>query len=60
MQDYQLLRVPEVCFMLSIGRSTVYELINSGELKAVRIGKAVRVSRGAIDAYVTRLEAANG
>jgi excisionase family DNA binding protein len=39
-----LLRVNEVAEALALSRSTVYELIRSGEIKSIRIGRATRVS----------------
>ncbi len=47
-----LLRAEEVARLLSLGRSTVFALMKSGELPSVRIGRAVRVPREAIDEFV--------
>ena len=38
-----LLRVSEVSDALGLGRSKTYELIASGKIKSVRIGRSVRV-----------------
>ncbi len=38
-----LLRMPEVATILGIGRSTVYELVQRGDLPAVHVGRAVRI-----------------
>jgi excisionase family DNA binding protein len=38
-----LLTIPQVAAALSLGRSTVYELVQRGELPVVHIGRAVRV-----------------
>ena len=38
-----LLRPAEVAVMLGIGKSKTYELIGSGVIPSVRIGKCVRV-----------------
>ena len=43
-----LLTASEAGKVLRIGRSKVYELIRSGELKSIRIGKQIRVPRDAI------------
>jgi excisionase family DNA binding protein len=41
----KLLTIKEVCSRLAISRSKLYELLRSGQLGAVRIGKrGVRVS----------------
>jgi excisionase family DNA binding protein len=39
----QLLDIPEVARRLSIGRTTVYSLINQGGLPTVKIGSATRI-----------------
>ena len=39
----RLLRVREVAQMLSLGRSMIYELMNSGRLPSVKIGNARRI-----------------
>ncbi len=40
----QLLNVPEVARLLSIGRTKVYDLIKNEGLPSVRVGSALRVS----------------
>lgn len=40
-----LLRVTEVARLMSLSRSTVYQLVAKGEIQVVRIGSAVRVPR---------------
>lgn len=50
-----LLTVEDAAERLSLGRTKVYELIRSGELEAVRIGKSRRVPADALDAYVAGL-----
>ena len=45
--------------LLGVGRSTVYELIRTGELPAIKIGRrSRRVTRAAIDAYLADRAAA--
>jgi excisionase family DNA binding protein len=46
-----LLRLPEVAARLGLGRSTVYELIQRGELPVVRV---VRVPAAALQRWVER------
>jgi len=53
--DTLLLRPDEVAKTLSVGRSTVYELMRSGALISVRIGACRRVPRAAVQAYVEAL-----
>lgn len=49
-----LLKVTEAADALAIGRSTVYELIAGGHLETVHIGRAVRVTRASVEAFVER------
>ncbi len=50
--DQILLRAEEVASALSIGRSKAYEMIASGELPVVRIGRSVRGSAEALREWV--------
>ena len=52
-----LLTVPQVAGQLGIGRSSVYRLIDAGTLPTVAIGRARRVTRAALLAYVEGLAA---
>ena len=47
------LKVSEVAEELRINRGTAYEMVSSGQLPAVRIGKSLRVSRHELDRFVT-------
>lgn len=47
-----LLRIPEVAAELRLGRSSIYQLIQNGELPVVRVGRAVRVARADLEAWV--------
>lgn len=51
-RDPLLLSVPAAARMLSLGRTTVYTLIASGELETISIGRCRRVPRAAIEAFV--------
>ena len=48
----QFLTVAEVAKALRISNMTVYRLINSGELAAVRVGKSYRLREEDVDRYV--------
>jgi excisionase family DNA binding protein len=50
------LKVPEAAARLGLGRSKVYELIASGELQIVRVGRAVRVPARAVEDFASRME----
>lgn len=47
-----LVTVEEAAGMLRIGRTKVYELIATGQLRSIRIGAARRVPVGALEALV--------
>lgn len=47
-----LLTAAEVADQLRVSTMTVYRLIRSGELAAVRVGRNYRVRRGDLDAYL--------
>ena len=49
---------PDAAALLGVGRSTVYELIRTGELPAIKIRRCRRVTRAAIDAYLADRAAA--
>jgi excisionase family DNA binding protein len=51
----RLLRVEEAARLLNIGRAAVYDLIRSGRLQSLKIGKSRRVPREAIDRVITQL-----
>ena len=47
-----LLRAEEAAKLLSLGRTTVFALMASGDLPCVRVGRAVRVPRVAVERWV--------
>jgi excisionase family DNA binding protein len=49
-----LLTIVEAARVLSIGRTTMYELIGAGEITVVHIGRAVRVPVSELEAFVGR------
>lgn len=51
----ELLTLDQVAAVLKIGRTSVYELLNSGALPSVTIGRSRRVLRSDLDAYIARL-----
>ena len=51
-----LLRIPEVAETLGIGRTKIYEMIATGELPTVRIGRAVRISVTTLQKWVEERE----
>lgn len=55
----ELLRGEDVQRILSISKTTYWELIWSGQLRSVRIGRAVRIPREALDDYKRSLPSAS-
>jgi excisionase family DNA binding protein len=51
-QDRLLLRVEEAARLLSIGTTLTYELVGRGVLPHVRLGRAVRVPRAALEEWI--------
>ena len=46
--------------VLSVGRTTIYQLIRTGELHAVHVGGSCRISWAELERYVMRLDAGAG
>lgn len=49
-----LITLEEFQDILQIGRTTAYQLLNSGEIKAFRIGRFWKIPRAAVTEYVSR------
>jgi len=50
--DQLLMRAEEVAKALGLGRSKIYEMVQSGALPVVRFGRSVRIPRAALEAWV--------
>lgn len=48
------LRVEELIPVLGIGRNTAYELVRSGQIRSVRIGRQLRIPKDAILDFLTQ------
>lgn len=49
----KILTVNDVAEMLYVGRNTIYDLLNSGQLKGFRIGsKSWRIPKKSLDDYI--------
>ncbi len=46
-----LLTVPESARYLGVGRKKIYELIEWGELKAVKLGHSVQIEKESLDLF---------
>ena len=43
-----VLRVEDLMPILDIGRNTAYELVRSGQIRSVKVGRQIRVPRDAV------------
>lgn len=49
-----VLRVEELAKVLCIGRNAAYELLRSGKIRSVRIGKCYRIPREALIEFLLK------
>jgi len=49
LKDVRFLTVAEVADMMRVSRMTVYRLVHSGELPAIRFGRSFRVPESAVE-----------
>ncbi|MFP5254869.1 MAG: helix-turn-helix domain-containing protein [Acidimicrobiia bacterium] len=54
-----LLTIPEAGRLLGLGRSTMYELIGSGEVEVIHIGRAARIPVDSVERLIARLRSAS-
>lgn len=50
-----LLTIPEACAMIRVGRTKFYQLLNAGEIKAVKIGKKALIKSSELEKWVCTL-----
>jgi excisionase family DNA binding protein len=48
----RFLTVAEVAELMRVSKMTVYRLVHSGEMPAVRVGRSFRVPQDALDEYL--------
>ena len=48
------LRVEDLMPILNIGRNTAYELVRSGQVRSIRIGRQLRIPKDAVQEYLTK------
>ena len=48
------LRVEDLMPILGIGRNTAYELVRSGQIRSVRIGRQLRIPKKAVQEYLSQ------
>jgi excisionase family DNA binding protein len=50
--EVRFVTVAEVASIMRVSKMTVYRLVHSGELPAVRVGRSFRVPESAVHAYL--------
>ena len=50
--DVKFLTVAEVASIMRVSKMTVYRLVHSGELEAIRVGRSFRVPEQAVNRYL--------
>lgn len=50
---------PDLGHMLGVGRNKAYELVNTGEVRTVRVGRRILVPKAAVDEYLSGVNRAN-
>ena len=53
----RLFTVPEAAALLSVGRSVLYELMNEGKIRSVKVGRSRRIPRSALQEFLASLPA---
>ena len=51
-----LLKIPEVMVRLAVGQTKVYELMSSGELRSVKVGRSRRVPSDDLERFMAELD----
>ena len=51
-----VLSVPELATVLHIGRNAAYDLVNSGTIRSIRIGKNIRIPQSALMDYLNHTD----
>jgi excisionase family DNA binding protein len=52
LSEKRFLTVAEVASIMRVSKMTVYRLVHSGDLPAVRVGRSFRVPEQAVDDYL--------
>lgn len=51
-----LFKIPQVAQYLEVSRGTVYNIIKTGKLKVVYLGRSPRITRLELDRFISSLE----
>ncbi len=49
-----VLSVKQLCEILDIGKNTAYRLLQSGEIKSIKIGKVYKIPKKEVRRYLSR------
>jgi excisionase family DNA binding protein len=52
LNEVRLLTVAEVAAILRLSKMTVYRMVNSGALPALKVGRSVRIPEHVVDDYL--------
>lgn len=52
--ENEIMRFEEVMEFLSIGKNTLYALLNHGEINAFRIGKVWKIPKKSVEEYIEK------
>ena len=52
--EVRLLTVAEVAAIMRLSKMTVYRMVNSGHLPALKVGRSVRIPEHVVDEYLRR------
>lgn len=50
-----VLRVVDLMPLLSISRNTAYQLVRSGKIRSIRIGRCYRIPKDAVAEYIEKV-----
>lgn len=53
--DKMVYELNELCEVLSIGKNTAYELLNSGKIRAFKIGAVWKINKESVQEYINRM-----
>jgi excisionase family DNA binding protein len=56
MMETVLLKIAEVMERLAVGQTKVYELMSSGELRSVKVGRSRRVPSDDLERFMAELD----
>lgn len=49
-----IITIDELCEWLAIGKNAAYHLLNSGDIKAFKIGRIWKIPRGSVTEYIIK------